>query len=43
MRAAERDYDIFSMLNDQYFGTEFTSVIEQLLYETRQKESELKE
>lgn len=43
MRAAERDFDIFSMLNDQYFGTEFTSVIEQLLYEKRQEESELKE
>lgn len=43
MQAAERGYDIFSMLNDQYFGTEFTSVIEQLLYEEMQKEGEITE
>lgn len=43
MQAAERGYDIFSMLNDQYFGTEFTSVIEQLLYEKMQKEGEITE
>lgn len=43
MQAAERGYDIFSMLNDQYFGTEFTSVIEHLLYEEMQKEGEITE
>lgn len=35
--AEQRDYNVFSMLNDNYFGYSFTSVIDYILYDKRKE------
>ena len=40
MLASERNFNVFAMLNDKYFGGGFTSVIERALFEKEQSEGD---
>jgi hypothetical protein len=37
-RAEEYGYDVFSILNDEYFGREFTNIFDFILHEKKMKE-----
>lgn len=42
-RAEECEYDVFSILNDEYFGRKFTNLFDFILYEKKMKSQEVSE